>query len=177
MRIIAGSARGTVLYAPPGNRVRPTSDRVREALFSILGERTADVWALDAYAGAGTLGLEALSRGAARCDFIEPDRGVLRYLKKNIQRTRFSDRARLFNMRLERFVAGWGEGDEPYGLVFADPPYGGDPAGVARLLQPLIGGLLVLEAYVKAGVPSFEGYELADYRRYGKTALFFLERR
>ena len=177
MRIIAGSARGTILYAPPGDRVRPTSDRVREALFSILGPRIAGAWVLDAYAGVGTVGLEALSRGAAGCDFIESDRGVLRYLKKNIERTHLAEKARLFTQRVERFVTGWREADTPYGVVFADPPYGGTPGEVAGLMRPVVGGLLVLEAADTAPDPHFEGYALVDHRRYGKTALHFLEPR
>ena len=177
MRIIAGSARGTTLYAPPDNRVRPTSDRVREALFSILGGRIAGVWALDAFAGVGAVGLEALSRGASGCDFIEADRGVLRYLKKNIERTHMTEKARIFDQRVERFVAGWREADAPYGVVFADPPYGGDPEEVAGLLRPVVGGLLVLEAADAAPDPRFEGYALTDRRRYGRTALYFLEPR
>ncbi len=177
MRIIAGSARGTVLYAPHGNRVRPTSDRVREALFSILGPRIVGTWALDAYAGVGAVGLEALSRGATGCDFIEADRGILRYLKKNIERTRFTEKARVFTQRVERFVSGWREADAPYAVVFADPSYDGDPGEVAGLLRPVVGGLLVLEAADTGPDPRFEGYDLVDRRRYGRTALHFLEPR
>jgi 16S rRNA (guanine966-N2)-methyltransferase len=177
LRIIAGSARGTVIHAPPGHRVRPTSDRVREALFSILGPRITDAWVLDAYAGVGAVGLEALSRGAAGCDFIETDRGVLRYLKKNIERTRLGGRARVFTQRVERFVAGWRTADTPYGVVFADPPYGEAPEEVTGLLRPVVGGLLVLEAADVPPDPRFEGYALSDRRRYGKTALYFLEPR
>ena len=112
MRIIAGSARGTTIHAPPGERVRPTSDRVRESLFSILRDRIVGAWVLDAYAGVGTVGLEALSRGAVGCDFIEADRGVLSYLRRNINKTHLNARARVFAQRVERFVAGWRETDE-----------------------------------------------------------------
>jgi 16S rRNA (guanine966-N2)-methyltransferase len=177
VRIIAGSARGTAIHAPPGSRVRPTSDRVREALFSILGGRVPAAWVLDAYAGVGSVGLEALSRGAAGCDFIEADRGVLRYLRKNIAKTGLAERARVFGQSVERFVAGWRGADEPYDVVFADPPYGGDPVGAADLLRPLVGGLLVLETADVPPAPRFDDYDLTDRRTYGKTALFFLEPR
>lgn len=177
MRIIAGSARGTAIHAPPGDRVRPTSDRVREALFAILGGMVVGAWVLDAYAGVGTVGLEALSRGAVGCDFIEADRGVLSYLRRNIKKTRLTVKARVFAQRIERFVTGWREGDEPYDIVFADPPYGGDVVEVAGLLRPLVGGLLVLEASDSVLDRSFIGYDVTDRRRYGKTALHFLEPR
>ncbi len=177
MRIIAGSARGTAIHAPPGDRVHPTSDRVREALFAILGRMVVGAWVLDAYAGVGAVGLEALSRGAAACDFIEADRGVLSYLRRNIKKTRLDARARVFAQRVERFVTGWREPDEPYAIVFADPPYGDDPVVVAGLLRPLVSGLLVLEASDSVLDRPFTGYDVTDRRCYGKTALHFLEPR
>ena len=175
MRIIAGTMRGKAIHAPPGDRVRPTSDRVREAMFSILGDRVVDAWVLDAYAGVGTVGLEALSRGSANCDFIEANRGVLSYLRKNISRTGFVSKARVFAQRVERFVGGWREGDSPYEIVFADPPYGEDPTEIAQLLRSLVAGMLILETSDNAFDPSFGGYRLTDRRRYGNTVLYFLE--
>jgi 16S rRNA (guanine966-N2)-methyltransferase len=119
MRIIAGKWRGRPLKAPPGHSTRPTSDRVREALFSMLASRLdsfKDLKVCDLFAGTGALGLEALSRGAAHCTFVESDRAALEALKANIA-TLDADDATVRAAAAEHFSGG------PFDLVFADPPY------------------------------------------------------
>src|SRR5512136_2612918 len=93
MRVIAGTARGRKLLCPPGRAVRPTPDRVREALFSILGEAVPGARVADLFAGTGALGLEALSRGAASALFVEKDRRTAELLRRNLQECGFSGRA------------------------------------------------------------------------------------
>jgi len=138
MRIVAGAWRGRALGAPPGSATRPTADRVRQALFDMLlhapwGGRAAveGVRVLDAFAGTGALGLEALSRGAAHATFIERDAAALKAIRANIAACRAEDRARVIAgdaLRPPR-------ADAPCGLVFLDPPYG------EGLLPPAIAAL------------------------------------
>jgi 16S rRNA (guanine966-N2)-methyltransferase len=125
VRIVAGAWRGLSLAAPPGAATRPTADRVRQALFDMLlhapwGGRAllegAEV--LDAFAGTGALGLEALSRGAAHASFLERDRAALACLRANVERCRAGERARVLAGDATHPPAGW-----PCSLVFLDPPY------------------------------------------------------
>jgi len=178
MRIISGQLKGRKLYAPTDDRVRPTADRTREALFNILGGEIVDSWVLDAFAGVGTVGIEALSRGAIGCDFIELDKGALSYLKRNLKRIDEGFETRIFNQPVAKFVGNWNESDSPYELVFADPPYNIPPDSVAGLLRPTVGGLLVLETASqnkKLGGERFPDYELKDVRDYGRARLYFLK--
>lgn len=175
MRVIGGKARGQALYAPRGARVRPTPDRVREALFNILAPVVEGSTFLDAYAGVGTVGIEALSRGAALVDFVEADRGLIGYLERNLERTGLRGNSRLFRQKLEHFLRGWSGSDSPYEIVFADPPYDRDPVASAGELRPLVGGLLVFQAARPRGpTPVFDGYLELDERVYGQTVLYFL---
>jgi 16S rRNA (guanine966-N2)-methyltransferase len=122
MRIIAGQFRGRTLQAPPGLATRPTADRVREALFSMLTSRVGSFAGLrvaDLYAGTGALGLEAISRGAAHATFVETDPQAVPVIKDNAGKLRVLDRIRILGasaLALPR--------SEPFDLVFADPPYG-----------------------------------------------------
>jgi 16S rRNA (guanine966-N2)-methyltransferase len=128
MRIVAGAWRGRALIAPPGQATRPTADRVRQALFDMLmhapwGGRDVVEGArvLDAFAGTGAFGLEALSRGAAHTTFLEQDRAALAALRANVTACRAEDRAAVLAVDVLGAPAG-----EPCGLVFLDPPYGHD---------------------------------------------------
>jgi 16S rRNA (guanine966-N2)-methyltransferase len=143
MRIVAGAWRGRTLVAPPGSATRPTADRVRQALFDMLmhaewGGRAVieDAVVLDVFAGTGALGLEALSRGAARACFIENDATALKALRTNIAACKAEDRADVLAadaLALSRSSAGRGQA----GLVFLDPPYGQGlvPRAIAHLRQ------------------------------------------
>jgi 16S rRNA (guanine(966)-N(2))-methyltransferase RsmD len=167
VRIIAGEFRGRVLKAPPDRRARPTADRVREAWFSILGGELAGATVLDLFAGSGALGLEALSRGASRVDFVEVSKSSLAVLRANVATLDVESRIRIhqgdaltFVERLEAHA---------YNLVLADPPYRTDAASrlVARFRQQPFGRLLVVEHPARTDVPGDQT------RRYGDTALTF----
>jgi 16S rRNA (guanine966-N2)-methyltransferase len=120
MRIIAGEHRGARLLAPDGARTRPMLDRVRTALFDRLGP-VGGLRALDLFAGTGSLGLEALSRGAASCWFVEPDPAALEALRGNVEKLRLSSRARVVRGDAFAFVRDLDE--RAFDLVFFDPPY------------------------------------------------------
>lgn len=121
MRIIAGEWRGRPLEAPPGQATRPTADRVRETLFSLLTSRLGsfeDLRVADLFAGSGALGLEALSRGAASVTFVERDAAAVAAIKRNAARLGAEDRVRILGGSALALVR-----SEPFDLVFADPPY------------------------------------------------------
>mgnify|MGYP001218687482 CR=1 FL=1 len=128
MRVIAGEFGGRRLQAPHGSRTRPTSDRVREALFMKL-EPLAAARVVDLYAGSGALGIEALSRGAAFAHFVESDRHALEALRANLGALELGDRARVWPLRLPGAVGRLAEALANATRVRADPPYGGAEAG------------------------------------------------
>lgn len=167
MRIIAGEFRGRALKAPPDRRARPTADRVREAWFSILGAELQGATVLDLFAGSGALGLEALSRGAARVDFVEVSQSSLLALRANIAALDVESRVRVHRGDALRFVQRLDA--HAYDLVLADPPYRTDAAArlVTRFRERPFGRLLVVEHPARNEIAGDET------RRYGDTALTF----
>ncbi len=175
-RLIAGRARGRRLKVPRGDRTRPTADRTREALFSALEHRTELIGArvLDLFAGAGTLGLEAASRGAARVVLVEADPGVVRVLRENVAAV--GGEIELVRSRVERFLAG---PPEPFDLVLLDPPYaaGAVTPTLAALLRGWLapGALVCVEHPAEGAVEPPEGLTAVFERRYGAAGIAFLE--
>lgn len=141
MRVIGGTARGRRLRVPAGHDVRPTGDRVREALFSILEPDLHGAVVLDGYAGSGALGIEALSRGAAHAVLVERDRRAATAIRENLAATGLGERARLHPADVRRFARAPRGG--PFDLVLLDPPYAEPLAGLVALLEDLraAGGL------------------------------------
>ena len=177
VRVIAGRYRGRRLETFPGRDVRPTSDRVRESLFGILGERVVGARVLDCFAGTGALGIEALSRGAGGAAFVENDPRVLLVLRKNL--------GLLDPMDTRVVIAGdaltpqnWREKGFPARLVFADPPYrrGFVPAFLDRLsaLGALGSESLVVVEHERELAVEKPGWAPTDRREYGDTAITFL---
>ena len=180
MRIVAGAARGRRLASPPDG-VRPTADRVREALFASLGPTLTGAAVLDAFAGSGALGLEALSRGAARVTLVERDRRALEVLRDNVARVGLpgaevvaADVARLVRDAAERGTTPPGA---PYDLVLLDPPYATEEDALAGLLADLLpllapGARVVIERPAAAPAPGWPAALRPDEpRRYGSTRL------
>jgi 16S rRNA (guanine966-N2)-methyltransferase len=176
MRIVAGIWRGRALIAPPGSRTRPTADRVRQALFDMLlhapwGGREAVEGAevLDAFAGTGALGLEALSRGAARVTFIEQDRAALAALRSNIAACRAADCCTV--LPIDALAA---PADAAASLVFLDPPYGHDLVrrAVSRLrgVRRLAPGALIV-AETGRDEPAPTGAALLAEREHGAARI------
>jgi 16S rRNA (guanine(966)-N(2))-methyltransferase RsmD len=167
MRIIAGEFRGRTIKAPPDRRARPTADRVREAWFSILGAELAGACVLDLFAGSGALGLEALSRGASRVDFVEVSPTSLLALRANIAALDVETRVRVHRGDALAFVERLDV--SAYDVAFADPPYRTSAAQdlVTLFRRRPFARLLGVEHAARIEV---EGDET---RRYGDTALTF----
>jgi 16S rRNA (guanine(966)-N(2))-methyltransferase RsmD len=174
LRIVAGKWRGRPLRAPKGLAVRPTSDRVREAIFDILGEEVAGAAVLDLFAGSGALGLEALSRGASRGVFVESDPAAYACLRKNIESLGAEEAASClldYRKALRRLRAR----SLRFDLVFLDPPYGkglaaDSAAGLSRAALVRQGGTVVVEEAIRAPEATFpEGWAISADRRYGDT--------
>jgi 16S rRNA (guanine966-N2)-methyltransferase len=181
MRIDAGSHRGVKLVSQEGIDTRPTADRARQAVFNILAhayDAIRDAKVLDAFAGSGAMGLEALSRGAERASFIEMDRSAAEAIKKNIAACKEQARAQLFiadAVRPPKASATWG----PCSLVFLDPPYGKDLVVPAMLALRDAGwiapdALLVAEMGRNDAFAIPEGFEPLDDRAYGKARMVLL---
>ena len=178
MRVIAGSARGVALRAPRDTGTRPVTDRVKETLFAILGERVLDARVLDLYAGSGALGIEALSRGAATATFVERGRAALAAIRHNLERTGLAGSASVHGADVLRFLSGAPEADR-YDLVFLDPPYEerailAPLERVVRLLSP--DASVVVKHFWRTDVPVPPGLARWRERRFGETALSFLGR-
>jgi 16S rRNA (guanine966-N2)-methyltransferase len=173
VRVISGSAGGRRLLAPEGTRTRPTSERAREATFNALGSLGAvvDATVLDLFAGSGALGIEALSRGAARATFVDSDRAAGRVIEANLATCGLLDRATVVATTVERFLAG--RAGDPFDLALVDPPYDfGDWVG---LIPTIPATLVVAEAARSVEAP--EGWEVVRSRRYGRAWVTLLERR
>jgi 16S rRNA (guanine(966)-N(2))-methyltransferase RsmD len=183
LRIIAGSARGRKLQVPPGRSVRPTSDRVREALFNILAAEVTGCRFLDLYAGSGAVGIEALSRGAEQVDFVEQVPTALQALQDNLQRTGLGGAARVHPMPVRRALTLLVGECALFDLVFADPPYG-EQAERSALLEQLggagllrSGGRVIVEFPARRQCTPPATLKLLREARYGDTVLVFLQPR
>jgi 16S rRNA (guanine966-N2)-methyltransferase len=182
MRITGGAWRSRTIVAPKGDATRPSSDRVREALFSMLaagGLLDVAPRVLDLYAGSGALALEALSRGAPEAVVVEHAREALAAIRENVRALGMEARVRIVAARVERAVA---KIDGAFGLVVMDPPYAevsspafaGVLAAAARVVAPA--GALVLEHAAKDAPPAIAGLQVARSRRHGDTMLTIYRR-
>jgi len=124
IRVISGKCKGLKLQVPPWYITRPTIDRVREAIFSMLQFEVKDAIVLDAFAGSGVMGIEALSRRAAFCDFVDTNRIAIDVIKSNLQTAKFKDNFCIYNMKFEKFIKSDIK-NKRYDIIFFDPPYSG----------------------------------------------------
>jgi 16S rRNA (guanine966-N2)-methyltransferase len=177
MRVIAGSARGVPLAVPRDRGTRPITDRVKETLFGILGERVLDARVLDLYAGSGAIGIEALSRGAASAVFVERARQAVATLRENLSRTRVQGQAEVVAGDVVRWLAS-AHPEPRFELAFLDPPYEErDIVAPLERLVPLLapGATVVVKHFWRTQMPPVEGLPPWRERRFGETALTFLE--
>jgi 16S rRNA (guanine(966)-N(2))-methyltransferase RsmD len=181
VRIVSGSLGGRVLRAPPGTTTRPTSEKVREAIFSILGPPSDEDRVLDLFAGSGAMGIEALSRGAGRAVFVEKARPAAAVLRKNLDELGVGAAAELVTSDALTFLLR--APAQPWRWVFCDPPYRSELA--SRVLahfgahpeQLAEGGSLVVEHDRRNAPPAADGSMLrTDSRRYGDTWVSFYGR-
>jgi 16S rRNA (guanine966-N2)-methyltransferase len=174
MRVIAGALGGRRLVAPHGHATRPTSDRVREALFSVLGN-VSGARVLDLYAGTGALGIEAVSRGATRAVFVENGRPALAALRENITTLDLGSATRVIAQPVLRALEGLAA-EAPFDLVLLDPPYAA-LAEASRVLAAVPGKLtapdarIVLEHASRDAPPTPAGLSLVFTRAYGDTSV------
>ena len=171
LRVVAGRHRGRRLHAPPGRDTRPTSDRVREALFSILGPAVEGARVLDLFAGSGALGIEALSRGAASVTFVESDRRAAAVVRDNLEA--LGEDAEI----AARDALAWlrsPPADASFGLVLLDPPYD-SAVRLAAPLSELLPGVLAEDATIVSEsdkrTPLILDLPLTDERVYGDTRI------
>jgi len=183
LRVIAGSAGGRRLSAPRGDAIRPTTGRVKEAIFSALTsrERLLGAQVLDLYSGTGALAIEALSRSAAHAVLVERDRDALEVLRRNLSVTGTAKSASVVAGDAAAFLAGAPPTEAPFDLVFCDPPYDVESPALDEILVPLgrrewtaADALVVVERPVGAAPPKIEGLRMAWERTFGDTLAFFL---
>lgn len=177
MRVITGSAKGRPLKALKDRSVRPTSDRVKESLFNIIGSRVVDADFLDLFAGSGSVGIEALSRGARSCVFVELQTAHLRVVTENLQTTGLRDRAELIRRDARAALKDLGNRGRRFDLIFVDPPYGQElvPQSLALIDDCGVlaeGGWVICEHHGKDQVPDAAG-GLHRFREvvFGETVL------
>ena len=174
VRIIAGRWKGRRLVVPDG--ARPTSDRAREALFSILQKRIPGAKVLDLYAGSGAVGLESVSRGAARATLVEKNAPVLR--QNLVRLPPPHDEVDISGEDVASAIDALARKGVRFDLVFADPPYGTDPRAIRSRAGSLLadGGLFILQADRDASPPRLEGLTLVETRDYGRNVFFFFSK-
>jgi 16S rRNA (guanine966-N2)-methyltransferase len=176
LRVVGGRLGGRRLRQVPGRDTRPTSDRVREALFAVLGDRVEGARVLDLFAGTGALAIEALSRGAGSAVLVEQAAPAVEVIRANVDALGLAGRCRVRRTRAETYVRT--QRDGPFDLVLVDPPYGAPVGLVAGLLGRLTrtalapGAVVVVESAARAEPPPWPpGLAPDPPRRYGDTAL------
>jgi len=169
MRVVAGELGGRKLVSPEGTSTRPTTDRAREAIFNALGSAGLIDGALvaDLFAGTGAVGIEALSRGAAHCTFVERDRNALRALEENVDTLDLAQRTRILRSDASQAAA-----TLDVDIAFIDPPY--DFSGWSELLAIVRAPFVVAES--GRAIDPVEGWDITRSKRYGRAWVSFLER-
>lgn len=179
MRVIAGRAKGIQLQAVPGSTTRPISDRVKESLFNILGDAVIDARVLDLFAGTGSVGIEALSRGAEQVVFVERYTKAIKTIRANVRRARLESSAKIVQADVFTFLAGE---PEPFDIIYVAPPqYQGLWSKTLLALEARPGwlspaGLAVVQIFPKELAPlALTTLHLTEQRQYGSTLLCFYE--
>lgn len=179
MRIISGTARGIKLAVPPGKMVRPTTEMVREALFNIIGVKIDGSVFADMYAGSGSVGIEALSRGAKFCVFVEKNKQCVKIINENLIKSGLAARAGVYCGYVLSALKYMAKEGRVFDFIFQDPPYGMslsteimDYVKENGLLKP--GGFFILEHYKKNIVAPGDGWVISSQRNYGDTVLTLL---
>ncbi|MCR5673317.1 MAG: 16S rRNA (guanine(966)-N(2))-methyltransferase RsmD [Lachnospiraceae bacterium] len=183
MRVIAGSARRLTLTCPKGMATRPTSDKVKETLFNILAPELYDAEFLDLFAGSGGIGIEALSRGAKHCTFIEKDKAAIDCIKKNLSVTRFTERSTLLPYDVTGCLYNLHPKDG-YDIIFMDPPY---DTGIEKTVLTSLSKLdivkddtlIIVEASIQSDMSYAQdlGFDMIRIKNYKNNKHVFMKRR
>lgn len=181
MRVIAGTAKGKRLFTPKTNTIRPVLDQVKEAIFSILWD-VKGLTVLDLYAGTGSMGIEALSRGASKAVFVDKDREAVRLIHKNLETCHFAEHGRIFPISVGKAIANLEASGESFDLIFVDPPY--QQRLIEKTFSKLANSLLITEKtrmvtehHPKEPFPEIEGLILTDQRKYGQTLVSIIRKK
>lgn len=179
MRVITGKSKGNKLVAPKGLHTRPTSDKVKESIFNILGDIKENTLVLDLFAGSGNVGIEFLSRGASKCYFIDNDMNSIKSIKENLERTRLTNQAFVYKNTAERAINSLSSRGIMFDYIFLDPPY------EREILIPIIEkisnnnilddkGIIIVEHESKLYLPeNVKTFIKKDSRKYGGTTISF----
>jgi 16S rRNA (guanine966-N2)-methyltransferase len=178
LRVISGSAGGLHLKSPKRHALRPTQDRIRQVIFSSLAERVPDARVLDLYAGTGSFGIEALSRGAASATFVEQEREAVQCIRDNLLHCKLTGEVR----QEDALVFLKKPPEKKFNLIFADPPYDKHPGALNKdPLYDLVGahlepdGFFVWEHYAGQQLVDSAMWKVFRHKKYGETGLTFLE--
>lgn len=178
VRVISGSARGLKLNTPGDDRVRPTTDRVKESMFNIVQDWVYDSQVLDLFAGSGALGIEALSRGASQAVFCDNSLDSIKIIKSNIEKARVVDRSQIVSGDFKRCIRDMEAKNQSFDMIFVDPPYYKglfeevlDTIRSCKILKK--DGIVIVEHDVKRPIGQVEGLEVYKEKKYGITMLTF----
>lgn len=180
MRVIAGTARGHKLIAPEGDTTRPPLDMQKEALFSMLADTVAEANVLDLFSGSGSMGIEALSRGARSAVFVDNSDAAADAAQANLAHTKFTDKSRVIRENVVTFLKREASSHTVYDLIFLDPPFRIDMIDLAAVFEVLCDGnlagndgLIVLRLYSRIEPPDWPGFSEIKNRAYGDSRLLF----
>ena len=178
VRVISGSARGLKLNTPGDDRVRPTTDRVKESMFIIVQDWVYDSQVLDLFAGSGALGIEALSRGASQAVFCDNSLDSIKIIKSNIEKARVVDRSQIVSGDFKRCLRDMEAKNQSFDMIFVDPPYYEglfeevlDTIRSCKILKK--DGIVIVEHDAKRPIGQVEGLEVYKEKKYGITMLTF----
>ena len=178
MRIISGTNKGKKLYAPEGAQVRPTGDKIKEAVFNIIGPIDEEAAVLELFAGSGSIGIEFLARGAKHCTFVDVSRKSLNYVKKNLDLCNFNNKAKIILNDYEKAIINLSKNNEKFDYIFADPPYALNLSGniINKVFEFDIiksGGLLIIETDKSEKVIDNKDTNMIKYKEkiYGRTRI------
>ena len=184
MRVISGTAKGTKLNSIDNLSTRPTLDRVKEPLFSIIQNYIIDANVLDLFAGSGALGIECLSRGALKCTFCDKSYESIKMLKQNIKKTKFEEKSAIYNIDYKKCLENVKR--EKFDIIFIDPPYKLNIAedSLKRIIEYNLcakDGIIIVETDEEerdlSEIEKIEKLEVIDVRKYGRVKLIFLHER
>ncbi len=182
MRIISGTNKGKKLYAPEGKAVRPTGDKIKEAIFNIIGPIDEESIVLELFAGSGSMGIEFLARGAKYCTFVDKSNKSLNYVKKNLELCNFTDKAEIIANDYEKAIINLSKNNEKFDYIFADPPY--DLSLCNKILNAVLeynilkcGGLLIIESEKSEKVIDNNALGMIEYKEktYGRTKISLIK--